>query len=98
MSAYEDEVLKEARKTSLILTLVGATSGVVVVLIVIFSLRILIAKRMRFLSEVANRLGEGDLTVSVDMKSGSEEIQTLITAMNKMREHKRSCRSYKRSG
>ena len=86
MSVYEDEVLKEARKISLILTMVGVTSGVVVVLIVIFSLRILITKRMRFLSEVANRLGEGDLTVSVDMKSSSEEIQTLITAMNKMRE------------
>ena len=46
MSVYKDEVLKEARKTSLILTMVGVTSGVVVVLIVIFSLRILITKRM----------------------------------------------------
>jgi len=86
MSVYEDEVLKEARKTSLILTTVGTASGVAVILIVVLSLRILITERMRFLSSVAGKLGAGDLTVSIDMKSSSEEIQTLIIAMNKMKE------------
>jgi len=86
MTVYEDEILREIKKTSINSIVIGVTGGAIVIFLILVSLRGLITKKIRLLSEIADRLGTGDLTVSIDIKANSEEIQTLITSMEKMRE------------
>ncbi|HIP92508.1 MAG TPA: methyl-accepting chemotaxis protein, partial [Thermotoga sp.] len=86
MTVYEDEILREIKKTSINSIVIGVTGGAIVIFLILVSLRGLITKKIRLLSEIADRLGTGDLTVSIDIKANSEEIQTLITSMEKMKE------------
>ena len=84
VTVYEDEALRDVRRTTVSFSIMGIVMILAIILILFLLLKFFLMDKTKKLVDVFEKVGRGELNVKLDMKKSRDEIGRIIDGLEKM--------------